>query len=94
VLILVGQDVFHPVNHTATDFKEKRPPANGPPTFQSSLGKVPSVSELLLIDVIAGEFGMVHGFAPLRCFRHERFLLRSYQVNSAVDGCVVPESCG
>jgi hypothetical protein len=80
VLPLVGQDVFHPVNYTTTDFKEERLQANGAPTLQSPLGKIPAVSELLLIDVVAGEFWMVHGFAPLRYFRHERFVSPSYQV--------------
>ena len=80
MLLLIGQNVFHPVNHATTNFKEERPPANGPPTFQSPFGKVAAVSELLLIDVVAGEFWMVHGFAPLRCFRHERFVSPSYQV--------------
>ena len=42
--------------------------SQSPANVQSPLGKIPAVSELLLIDVIAGEFGMVHGFAPLRCF--------------------------
>jgi len=84
MLLLVGQDVFHPVNDTATDFKEERPPSNDAPTLQSPLGEVSAVSELLLIDVVTGEFWMVHGFAPLRC----------YQVNSEVDGYLVLESFG
>lgn len=69
MLLLVGQDVLYPVDHAPTDFEKKRPPANGPPTLQSPFGKIPAISELLLIDVVAGEFWMVHGFAPLRCFR-------------------------
>jgi hypothetical protein len=31
---------------------------------------MPAVSELLLIDVIAIKFRVVHGFTPLRCFRY------------------------
>ena len=36
----------------------------------------------LAAKVAKGE--MVHGFAPLRCFRHERFLSLSYQVENSV----------
>ncbi len=61
---------------------------------KNPLGKAPALSELLLMDMIAGELGMVHGFAPLRCFRHEYFLVRSYQVTGAVGRYVLAESCG
>ena len=68
MLLLVDQDVLHPANHTATDFKEERPPANGPPALQSMFGKIPAVRELLLIEVVAGEFWMVHGFRSVALF--------------------------
>jgi hypothetical protein len=35
MLLLIGQDVLHPVNHATTDFKEERPATNAPSTFQS-----------------------------------------------------------
>ena len=93
MLLLVGQNVFHPVDHAATDFKEERLPANGTPTFQSPLGKIPAISELLLIDVVAGEFWMVHGFALLRCFRHERFLSLGYPVEYSVWAGIAKNGC-
>ena len=92
MLLLVGQNILHPVNHTSTDFQEDRSPANRSPALQGALRDIPSLGQLLLIDVVTDEFGVVHGFAPLRCFRHERFLLRRYQVNSAVGGCLIPVS--
>lgn len=80
MLLLVGQDIFHPADDAATDFTEERSPADGAPTLHSPLGEIPVVGELLLIDVVTGEFWMVLRFAPRRCFRHERFVSPSYQV--------------
>ncbi len=36
---------------------------------------------------------MVHGFAPLRCFRHERFLSLSYQVEYSVCAGIARNGC-
>jgi hypothetical protein len=44
MLLLVGQDVFYLEDYAPTDFKKKRPPANGPPTHQRPFGKVPVVT--------------------------------------------------
>gem|GEM_PF-6588046 len=68
MLLLVGQDILHTVDHTAADFQEDWSPAYGTPALQGALRDIPSLGQLLLVDVVTVEFGVVHGFGSSALF--------------------------
>ncbi|VDB00955.1 hypothetical protein S1OALGB6SA_2049 [Olavius algarvensis spirochete endosymbiont] len=41
MLLLVGQDIFCPVDHAAIDLQEQRTPSDGSPAFRGYAGKRP-----------------------------------------------------